>query len=375
MRVLTFWFMTAGQGWTRRAMAASFAAAAIRAAFGKPRRLPPEWVRFADPATEFPLLRLTDPAHANYLPNYCNRAVPRRGDSLLFWSDRTGSPQAFRIDLKKGELQQLTSLRDLDGSSIALLPGDRHFCCFDGPSLRMVKLSNGKDKEIYRVPDGSRRGRGFSVAADGSHALLIETYQGAWHLRMVPIQKGAPRTLLTASEPLATPLASPRSDAILYRRDGALWHIRYDGTENRPLPVAPGRTGPVFWSPEGNSVLYLNFPEGSGTLNSIRELDVADNYGRLVSATTQYVHFTPNADASVFAGASGSAASPYVLLLLRVTRRELTICEHRASDPHIVAPIFSPDSQVVFFQSDRHGKPAIYSAAVAALVERTGDGR
>jgi oligogalacturonide lyase len=363
--------MTAGQGWTRRAVAASFAAVAIRAAFGRARRLPAEWSRFNDPATEFPLTRLTDPAHSNYLPSYWNRAVARRGRFLLFWSDRTGSPQAFRIDLKNGELEQTTSARDLDGASLALLPDDKSFCCFDGSSLCVVKLSNTKEREVYRLPEGSRRG-GFSIAPDGSHALLIETRGALSQLRMIPFRKGAARTLCESPEPLSMPLGSPHSNAILYRRGGALWSMRYDGTENRPLALAPGRTGPAYWSPDASSVLYLNFPADTGTLNSIREFDLSENADRLISVTTQYVHFTPNADASVFVGASGSPASPYVLLMLRAPRRELTMCEHRSGDPARVAPVFSPDSQFVFFQSDRHGKPAIYSANVASLVESTG---
>jgi oligogalacturonide lyase len=60
-----------------------------------------------------------------------------------------------------------------------------------------------------------------------------------------------------------------------------------------------------------------------------------------------------------------------VLLLLRVARREFTLCEHKASDAALVQPIFSPDSQSVFFQSDREGKPAIYRVRVEKLVEET----
>jgi oligogalacturonide lyase len=73
----------------------------------------------------------------------------------------------------------------------------------------------------------------------------------------------------------------------------------------------------------------------------------------------------------VFVGASRSRASAYVLLLLRVTRRELTLCEHRASDPKMVLPIFSPDSQSVFFASDRHGKQALYRVRIEKFVEET----
>jgi oligogalacturonide lyase len=59
------------------------------------------------------------------------------------------------------------------------------------------------------------------------------------------------------------------------------------------------------------------------------------------------------------------------LLLLRVTRRELALCEHRASDPSDVRPIFAPSSQRIFFQSDRSGKSALYTMAVDRLVEKT----
>jgi oligogalacturonide lyase len=37
----------------------------------------------------------------------------------------------------------------------------------------------------------------------------------------------------------------------------------------------------------------------------------------------------------------------------------------------MVSPIFSPNSQNVFFMSDQHGKPAIYRIAVDRLVEQT----
>jgi oligogalacturonide lyase len=117
--------------------------------------------------------------------------------------------------------------------------------------------------------------------------------------------------------------------------------------------------------------LYLNFPEGGKRLYNIREFDPDTNEDRAVANTSQYVHFGRNADASVFVGASGSKASPYVLLLVRSVKRELALCEHRSSDATEVAPIFAPNSQRVFFHSDRHGKKAIYSIRVERLVEET----
>jgi oligogalacturonide lyase len=49
----------------------------------------------------------------------------------------------------------------------------------------------------------------------------------------------------------------------------------------------------------------------------------------------------------------------------------LPLCEHRSSDATAVRPVFSPDSQRVFYQSDRDGKPAIYAVNVQKLVEPT----
>jgi oligogalacturonide lyase len=90
-----------------------------------------------------------------------------------------------------------------------------------------------------------------------------------------------------------------------------------------------------------------------------------------VANTSQFVGFGGNGDSSVFVGASGSKASPYVLLLVRAVKRELTLCEHHSSDPAQVNPVFSPNSQRIVFQSDRDGKMAIYAMVVDRLVEQT----
>jgi oligogalacturonide lyase len=73
----------------------------------------------------------------------------------------------------------------------------------------------------------------------------------------------------------------------------------------------------------------------------------------------------------MFVGASRSKAQPTIILLIRSVKRELTLCEHRASDPGSVHPVFSPDSRRVYFQSDHQGKSALYSVNVELLVEPT----
>lgn len=333
---------------------------------------PASAIRFADPSTEFLVYRLTDPSYASHLPAPYGRAVSQRSSFLLYWSERTGSRQAFRMDLKTGGSEQLTQAEALDGLSLTLMPDDRSFCCFDGGSLRQVRLGKLKEKELYRIPAGWKLGRGFSLSRDGSLGALVEMREGRWRLRLVRLGSGSASTLVEGPVPYSDPQMQPRRQAILYRQDEDAWSAAsLDGRQNRRLPRASGASGPAYWSPDGRTVLYLHYPEDRRKLYSLREWNPETNTDELVADTSQFVDFDSNRDASVFVGASSNRVSPHILLLLRATRREFTLCEHRASDPAQVAPIFSPDSQRVYFQSDRHGGWAIYSMPVEKFVERT----
>ena len=170
---------------------------------------------------------------------------------------------------------------------------------------------------------------------------------------------------------LSDPLPRPRRASVLYRRAGGVWLANTDGKQNYRLRLAEGQALSATWSPDGRTVLYLNVPPDPHKLRNIREFTPDTNEDQPISDTTQYASFERNADGSVFVGASASQASPYVLLLVRAVGREFTLCEHRSSDPAGVSPIFSPNSQNVFFSSDRHGKPAIYRISVDKLVEAT----
>ena len=212
----------------------------------------------------------------------------------------------------------------------------------------------------------------MSVGPDGTHATFAERKGESSRLRMVSLVQGAARTVIEAPFPIDDPLARPMRAQILYRQGSeALWLVNADGQQNHKLKVAAGRTGPANWSIDGKTILYLNIPEDPAQLRAIRELVPDTNTDKVVAKTSQYANFGANRDTSVFVGASGNVGSPTVLLLLRVTRREFTLCEHKASHPETVAPIFSPDSQRIYFQSDRDGKAAIYCMHVEKFVEKT----
>ena len=334
----------------------------------------PEWKRYADPATELEVVRLTDPAFSSGMTAPHLRQFTRRGESLLYWSERysaesPGARQAFFLDLKKGESRQLTQAPALDPFSLSLSPDERSFVFFDGRSLYDSTLSSAAPRQIHLVPENAVRS-GLTVATDGA-VLFSEREKGK--SRIFSVLRQQSRSIADTDREIEELMARPRHTQVLYRTSGEspFWLVNGDGSGNRQLKTEPGRTGSALWIPSGRTFVYLHIPEDQKELITLREYAPDDDSDKLLAKTSQFISASPNADASVFTGASRSRATAYVLILLRVARRELTLCEHRASDPAIVQPVFSPDSQNVLFVSDRHGKPALYQVHVGRFVEET----
>jgi oligogalacturonide lyase len=337
----------------------------------------PEWKRYADPATELEVLRLTDPAFASGMTAPHLRQFSHRGDSLLYWSERysadsPGARQAFALDLKRGDSRQLTQAVALDPFSLSLSADERSFVYFDGRSLQESPVINGRPREIHLVPENAVR-TGLTMAGDGA-VVFSERENG--RSRIVSVLRQQSRSITDIDEEIDELMARPRHAQILYRTHGGEFRlVGSDGSGKRQLKTEPGQTGSALWIPSGRTFIYLHIPEdqpnGRKELITLRENAPDDGTDRLLARTSQFISASPNADASVFTGASRSRATAYVLILLRVARRELTLCEHRASDPAMVKPVFTPDSQSVLFVSDRHGKPALYQVHVGRFVEET----
>jgi oligogalacturonide lyase len=331
--------------------------------------VPSEKRRYADPATELDVLRLTDPNHASFLlPSY-NLMFSRRSDTLVYLNDRSGSLQAYSMELKSGVSQPITNAAALDSGAITVTPDQRSVCYIDSGRVILSDKSGGRAREIYKLSTDYVIGSGLCVTADGPSALVADGSK----LLMISL---GPRRLVTtvadAKMPIAEPMARPRRASVLYRGpQGALFLSHLDGTRTQRLRTAQGGTGAVRWSADGRTIFYISIPEEKIKPYLLRELDPDTGEDKPVSPTTQFVGFSANADGSVFVGASGSKASAYVLLLVRSGRREMTLSEHKASDGSAVRPVFTPNSEQILFQSDRDGKSAIYMMQVEKLVERT----
>lgn len=351
---------------TRRILLASLPAtlaAVTNPPAKKARALPTggEFFRFLDPTTETPVVRLTNPAYTSLLPSPTNRFVSLKDRFLIFSSDRTGKASPFQADLRTGTLTQLAQTAELDPRSLVFDQKQKTVYLLDGGALKEIALPS---KRVHVVADGitafSRYGANFAVVRQGRLENLA-----------------SPQSPL-AENVSAWSLVRPGGAGCAFGRENGpdereFWYVPLTGSENpNPVMLAKGRVSNPFWSPDGQSLLFLReMPAAETFLPEIHEVFPETRAERCVDKTSQFAAFAPNGDASVFVGASRSKAQPTLILLLRTTQRELTLCEHRASHPAAVSPVFSPDSRRVYFQSDHEGKSALYSVNVELLVEPT----
>lgn len=361
-----------GRGWSRRSFVAYCSLLRLPAATQKGRIFPSEARRYLDPATEFVVTRFTDPAHQSRLPAPITPCVSGRGNFLVYSSERTGTAQVYRMDIKTGQNWLVTEAAELAAETVALLPDERHVVYFDGRSLVRVSLRNYRARKLYEISPGYERGDGPAVSGDGRRAAFVEVSGGRSRLRLTDLGSGRTETVIEREGVLRQPLIRPRAAMVLVRTgEGELLLVDFGGRNERRLAVAAGRTGQALFTRDGETLIYLNYPPDPRQLHSLREIVVETGEDRLIAKTSQFVAFAANRNASVFAGASGTKASPHILLLLRVTGRELTLCEHKSSEPARANLAFSPDSRWLFFESDREGKPAIYGIPVGEFVENT----
>ena len=89
---------------------------------------------------------------------------------MVFASNRSGRFQYHLMDIPAGRLVQVTEGAEVSPNMACVDPGGRLFY-FDGPVLRSVKLDSLEDRELYRVPQGTRPALP-TCTADGKYAAF-----------------------------------------------------------------------------------------------------------------------------------------------------------------------------------------------------------
>ncbi len=326
-----------------------------------------ELKRFRDPSTEFELLRYTEPAYSSYLVPAELRSVGAKGNFVLICSDRSDANQVYRLDTKSGEMRVLTNVEGVRATGIALLPDDRTFYCVHGSRVDLFPVGNGRPKLLYEAEEGWTPGA-LGLHDDG-RLVLVEQNEAKWAVRLLGIERRA-ETLFEADAAIDLIRPRPRGNSLLYRKAGRLWLYDYAARTDREVRTDPVTAPCFYWSADGASLFYLCVPEG-GRGVQLREHIPDSGEDKLISPTSQFVNFAANRNASVFVGVSGSKVSPYLLLLLRVTCRELALADHRSVSASDVVVFFTPDSRRIFFHGNRSGKSCVYGFNAEKLVEPT----
>ncbi len=304
------------------------------------------------------------------MPSVYNRIMGRRGNFLLYSRD---GKTVCRLDVKSGVSQEILEASEIDPRTLSMVPDERSAFWLESQNTLVQGFLAGRKRTVYQAAQGWRFGNGMSISEDGLFAALVEIKDKQSRVRLIATAKGMASTVAESTESeLRDPVIRPKRAGLVYGRGNELWLGNFDATQNYKLRVAAGEVFSAHWSTDGRTVEYLVRAEGA-KLPALRECQPDANEDKLVAPTSQFASVSRNGDSSVFVGASSSKASPHVLLLLRSVKREFTLAEHKASNPSLVAPVFSPNSQRVFFQSDREGKWAIYMMQVEKLVEETGN--
>lgn len=331
---------------TRRTFLAAASSSFLLHARGE---LPGEAVKLIDPATEFEVIRVTAEKHNSWLPAGENRALTRKGDALIFASDRSGSVQLYRHDFKPNKLRPLTEASKLIVDSFTLDANDKHVLYMDNGRLMRAGSHGGGARSLLSLPDGASR---FDVAGD--------TYFIAAGRKL---SRGASE-IATFDDAITSLSTRPGQPSGAVVAGGSLFSFSLNGSPRKlAADVLCAR-----WSPTGEALFVLIKTSG---LPELREVNPQSGESTLVAKTSQFGYFQRNGDASVFLGASSSLAQPNLVLLLRSAKRELTIAEHRASSAALTRAAFSPNSARLAFQTDRSGKSVVYAMAVEKLVEQT----
>lgn len=332
--------------------------------------------RYPDPLTERDVWRLTPLSAPHFLPSSYQRFTTQKNNFLLVARRQGDETHALRLDLPSGRMTQLTQGPGLAGFSLCLAPDERSLFYLQNGSLKQMGFKTLREREIWRVEEGWRVSGELGISIDGRYAAVVEARESLHRLRVIETFKGKNWILVEDKSPLFGPQIRPKRDQVLYRQADPtrLFLVNLlDGKQKQAVrPRQPGEEiGPEYWTGDGKLLGYVHYTGGKSTARTYNP-DTREE--KTLGRCTQFWGAMGNADNSAIVGESRSKAGPNIYVLFPLTEREITVCEHGSSrsSPEVEPrPAFSPDSQWIYFTSDREGAAAVYRAGVADWVEKT----
>ncbi len=207
---------------------------------------------YADPATQVRVCELTSTAASDNLYFHFSNFTPDNRFVILI-SDRTGSPQLFRVEVESGRIVQITDDPALNA----------HSACPDHTQARRVYVLRGPEVLALDILDFTLRRVGEiprpflggfqqpTLSRDGSWLTLgKQRDETNWEIGLMNTATGTYKTVLTQGFRLTHIQHSPIDDLIFYVWETGgyapqrSWLVHTDGTGNRPFYA---RTDPKSW--------------------------------------------------------------------------------------------------------------------------------
>jgi oligogalacturonide lyase len=379
------------------------------------RMYAPEWRDYRDPLTGRRVRQLTDSSSEDYHLYFYNPSITPDGKYLIFISERTGLSNLFRLDLKSGQIVQLTDTRPVRAEYWpftepiqgvgACLPAvsnrGQEVFYFEGNDLFAVEIESLKQRQLLSLTS-DRRSSMLQTNASGEtlvfatwdESMFMERSQRAYAGEKFPDEQFFQETTSTI---VRVEAATGNAEEVFckekfwinhvhvnpYNSDLILFCHEYSALSDRMwlLNVANGQYQPIpvqgtdewyqheFWSHDGQRICFHGGSAQDATQGFCGWCDLdGDSYIKAYHYTSgrAYAHYNLHPDGQTMVTDGEARPGCISKVHLRDGAQVFEIlCRHdsytfgddQRCHPH---PSFTPDGQQVIFTSNRTGSSNIY---------------
>lgn len=375
----------------------------------------PEWCEIQDPLTGRQVRQLTDSPAEDYHLYFYNPSVTPDGNYLVFFSERTGISNLFRLDLHNGMIVQLTDAQPVRaeywpftvsvkgvGSCLAAMGNHgREVFYFEGSDLFAVEIEGLKRRQLLCLPP-DRRPSMLQVNANGEtlvfatwdEALFLERSQRAYAGEAFPDESFFQETTSTI---IRVNAITGRAEEVLRKEKFWINHVHlhpqnpdlilfcheYSALSDRMwvLDLVNHTCEPIpgqaesewyeheFWSADGERVCFHGGSRRDNTQGFCGWCTADGTIYRKAYHFTSgraYAHYNLHPDGQTMV-TDGEARPGCISRVHLIDGRQVfeVICRHdsytfgddQRCHPH---PSFTPDGRQVIFTSNRTGTSNIY---------------
>ncbi len=367
---------------------------------------PPEWRRYNDPKTGVEVLQLTNYKGHSYHLYFTNPGWYDNNRRLLFGSDRENRTNLFSIDLKTGEITQLTDLDpvkppyEVQFLATCINPVRNEAYFWYNRRIISLNLKTLESHALWEMPEGFLSSM-INCTSDGkyicagifedlSRHLRIDYLHGYVGFRETWEARPLSRIIRVATDGseaetvweertwighVNTSPTQPHLITFCHEGpwdyvDNRIWGLNLETHEAWMIRPREDKesVGHEYWLSDGVHIGYHGrWPDGSNLIGMIRY----DNTERVEFRIPHITGHTHSNDFSLIVGDGGS--------VVRLWKRDgdklegpRVLCEHRSSFhiQHVhVHPRFSPDGSQILYTSDASGYGNLYLVRLSEFEE------